>query len=112
MEQNRHMGKAKTIHTWTGKAEFVYYGSVIEGTTIPTYGACRVVMSASDYESLQEHFRGCTVDLGTSLKPPGGSVGNWLMSNVTKTKIAAHVGAILVAEGYAARVGSLGIRIL
>jgi len=34
------------------------------------------------------------------------------MSNVTKTKIASHVGAILIAEGYAERVGKTGGKIL
>jgi hypothetical protein len=58
-----------------------------------------------------ERFRGCTVDLGTSFKPPGGSIGAWLVSNVTRTRIAPRVGAILIAEGYAERVGKSGIRI-
>ena len=100
------------MQTWAGSAQFVYYGSVGEGTTIPTYSAVRIFISASDYESLLDHFRGCTVELGTTFKPPRGSIGEWLMSHVTKTKIASCVGAILVAEGYAERVGMHGIRIL
>jgi hypothetical protein len=106
------MNETKVSQTWAGKTEFNYFGSVTEGTTIPLYGASRVLISSSNYESLLEHFRGCTVDLGTSFNPPGGSIGEWLKSNVTKTKVASHVGAILIAEGYAERVGKFGIKIL
>ncbi len=105
------MNETKISQTWAGKTEFTYFGSVAEGTTIPIYGYQRVIISASDYESLLDQFRGCTVDLGTSFSPPGGSVGEWLKSNVTKTKIAPQVGAILIAEGYAERVGQSGIKI-
>ncbi len=106
------MSEAKISQTWAGKTEFHYSGSVTEGTTIPLYGSQRVLISAAQYESLLDHFQGCTVDLGTSFNPPGGSIGGWLRSNVTKTKIAPHVSAILIAEGYAERVGQSGIKIL
>jgi hypothetical protein len=105
------MAKIKTLQTWAGNAEFNYYGSIAAGTIIPIYGYQRVIVSASHYESLLDHFRGCTVDLGTSFKPSGGSIGEWLKSNVTKTKIAPQVGAILIAEGYGERVGKMGIKI-
>ncbi len=105
------MAKNKTLQTWAGNTEFKYYGSVSAGTIIPIYGYQRVIISASHYESLLDHFRGCTVDLGASFNPPGGSIGEWLRTNVTKTKIAAQVGAILVAEGHAERVGKTGIKI-
>ncbi len=106
------MAKTKTLQTWAGHSEFNYYGSVAAGTIIPIYGYQRVIISALHYESLLDYFRGCTVDLGASFKPSGGSIGEWLRSNVTKTKIAAQVGAILVAEGYSERVGQSGIKIL
>jgi hypothetical protein len=105
------MNEIKVSQTWAGKAEFNYSGSIAEGTTIPLYGSQRVLISASDYESLLDRFQGCTVDLGTSFNPPGGSIGEWLKSNVTKTKMASYVGAILIAEGYAERVGKVGIKI-
>ena len=105
------MAKIKTLQTWAGNAEFNYYGSIAAGTIIPIYGYQRVIVSASHYESLLDHFRGCTVDLGTSFKPSRGSIGEWLKSNVTKTKIAPQVGAILIAEGYGERVGKMGIKI-
>ena len=106
------MAKIKTIQTWAGYAEFNYYGSIAAGTIIPIYGYQRVIVSASHYESLLDQFRGCTVDLGTSFNPPGGSIGEWLRSNVTKTKIAPQVGAILIAEGYGERIGKAGIKFL
>jgi hypothetical protein len=106
------MNKIKTLLTWTGYAEFNYSGSVTEGTTISLYGHQRVIISASHYESLLDRFRGCTVDVGASMKPSGGSIGEWLRSHVTKTIIAPRVGAILIAEGYAERVGRCGIKIL
>ena len=106
------MAKIKTLQTWAGHAEFNYYGSIAAGTIIPIYGYQRVLISASHYESLLDRFRGCTVELGASFKPSGGSIGEWLKSNVTKTKIASQVGVILIAEGYAERVGKMGIKIL
>ena len=105
------MNEIKTLQTWSGYAEFKYSGSVAGGTTIPIYGYQRVPISASHYESLLDRFRGCTVELGASFKPSGGSIGEWLKSNVTKTKIAPQVGVILIAEGYAERVGKMGIKI-
>jgi hypothetical protein len=105
------MAKIKTLQTWAGYSEFNYYGSIAVGTIIPIYNYQRVIISASHYESLLDHFRGCTVDLGTSFKPSGGSIGEWLRSNVTKTKIASQVGAILIAEGYAEKVGKAGIKV-
>ena len=106
------MTKTKTLQTWAGNSEFKYFGSIAAGTVIPIYGYQRVLITASQYESLLDHFRGCTVDLGASFNPHGGSMGDWLRSNVTKTKIAPQVGAILIAEGYAERVGKDGIKIL
>jgi len=46
-----------------------------------------------------------------SFKPFGGSIGDWLRSNVTKTKIAPQVGVIFIAEGYGERAGKMGIKI-
>ena len=105
------MSENKISQTWVGKTEFYYSGSVTEGTSIILYGSQRVLISASHYESLLERFRGCTVDLGTSFRPSGGSIGEWLRSNVTKTIIAPRVGAVLISEGYAERVGKTGIKI-
>jgi hypothetical protein len=105
------MNDIKISQTWAGKTEFNYFGSVAEGTTIPIYKG-KVFIHTSDYESLLDHFRGCTVDLGTSFNPSGGSIGEWLKLNVlTKAKIASYIGAILIAEGYAERVGQSGIKI-
>ena len=51
------MTKTKTLQTWAGNAEFNYYGSVAAGTIIPIYNYQRVIISASHYESLLDHFR-------------------------------------------------------
>ncbi|MCX5886962.1 MAG: hypothetical protein NT096_13815 [Proteobacteria bacterium] len=92
------------LPTWAGKSKFSYIGSVKEGTYI-TYGrgfSCKV--SAKQYSALIDHFRGKTVNIGTSRdNPPKGSVGEWLQKNVIKTAIASYVGSILIAEGYAER---------
>jgi hypothetical protein len=102
------MDEIKILKTWAGTAEFGYSGSVSDGTEIALYGTNRVLISASNYESMLEHFRGCTVDLGTSFKPPGGSVGIWLVSNVTRTKIASRAGAILIRKVMLKGLGNQG----
>lgn len=104
------MNEIKTLQTWSGYAEFKYSGSVAGGTTIPIYGYQRVLISASHYESLLDHFRGCTVDLGTSFKPSGGSIGDWLRSNVTKTKIVFRWVQSLSTRDMRRGLGKLGSR--
>ena len=96
----------QTLKTWARRSEFSYTGSVKDGTRI-TYGSgFSATISAAQYAKLLDHFRGRTVDIGTSrTNPPRGSVGEWLQSNVTKTATASYVGPILVAEGYAEKVG-------
>lgn len=65
------------------------------------------MVTAEQYTRLLHHFRGRTVSIGTSRdNPPIGSVGRWLQGNVTRTAIASYVGPILVAEGYAEKIGS------
>jgi len=95
-----------TLPTWARRSKFSYSGSVAEGTTI-TYGReFSLTISPSQYNALLNHFRGQTVDIGTSRdNPPRGSVGEWLQSNVTKTAIASYVGPILISEGYAEDAG-------
>jgi len=101
----------KKLKTWAGRSVFTYTGSVVEGTRI-TYGkSWSLSVSAGQYRDLLVHFRGRTVQMGTiRAVPPKGSVGEWLMNNVTKTAIASYVGAILVEEGYAERAGGPEIR--
>lgn len=94
-------------------SEVKYSGSVKEGTTISYgsgYGYSQQI-SAQQYASLLNHFNGQIVNIGTSrTNPPSGSVGEWLMQNVTRTAMASYVGPILIEEGYAEKVGGAFIR--
>lgn len=96
----------RILKTWAERSNFSYAGSVKQGTQI-TYGrGYSLSLSTTQYAELLDHFLGDTVDIGTSrTNPPRGSVGEWLQSNVTKTAIASYVGPILIAEGYAKKVG-------
>jgi hypothetical protein len=107
----RGRSNIRSLLTWAGKSKFSYFGSVAQGTTV-TYGSgFSITLSASQYNALLNHFRGRTVDIGTSHdNPPRGSVGEWLQSHVTKTGIASYVGPILIAEGYAEQAGGPRIR--
>ena len=88
-------------------SEFTYTGSVESGTLVVYGGGFKVSVSASQYRQLLKHFDGRRVPCGTSrTDPPRGSLGEWLMSNITKTAIASYVGAILTHEGYAEKRGS------
>lgn len=96
----------KRLPTWAGRISFEYSGSVAKGTEI-WFGRkpYRETISTEQYSALLNHFRGATVDIGTSFdNPPTESVGAWLQANVTKRATASYVGAILVHEGYADRV--------
>jgi len=75
----------QTLKTWAGKS---YHLNI----------------SSNQYNALLDHFRGRTVDIGTSRdKPQRGSVGEWLQVNVTKVAVASYVGAILIHEGLATK---------
>lgn len=96
------------MRTWAGRGEdFSYTGSIAKGTEI-IYGSKKnkIKVTAEQYSELLKHFKGKTVEIGTSHdKPPRGSVGEWLQENVTKTQISSYVGPILIAEGYASHGG-------
>lgn len=104
----------KKLSTWGGRSSFAYEGSVEKGTTL-YYGKNNVYaisISPATYKSLLAHFKGRTVAIGTPrTDPPEDSVGAWLMEYVTKTAIASYVGAILIREGYAEKVGGPAIKI-
>lgn len=97
----------QVIPTWGRRSSFSYAGSVATGTRI-TFGRGFVInVTAAQYRRLLSHFNGRRVPCGTSrTEPPRGSLGRWLMENVTKTAIASYVGRILVHEGYARKIGS------
>ncbi len=92
------------LKTWAGRSSFKYSGSVDKGTKI-YYGKDNlysVYISPNKYSQLLNHFHGQVVNIGTSrTKPPAGSLGEWLMKNVTKTAVASYVGPIIINEGYA-----------
>jgi hypothetical protein len=95
-----------TMATWSGDSQFDYSGSVATGTDIH-YGTntkYRIKISESKYAELLTHFGGQEVLVGTNrVKPPSGSLGEWLKKNVTQTASASYVAPILVQEGYAVR---------
>jgi hypothetical protein len=97
----------KKLPTWDNRSEFKYLGSAKTGTWLE-YGDNRSSeVTANDYELLLKHFGGRTVDCVTSRTfPQKGSLGEWLQTNVEKRTIASYVGAILVNEGYARKLGS------
>ena len=69
------------------------------------------IVSGADVRQLVNHFRGSEVALGTSrTNPPPGSVGAWLLKEVTPVAIASYLGPILVREGYAEWVGRSTLR--
>ncbi len=91
-----------TLATWAEKSRFSYTGSVKKGTKIIYGDNNEIFINAEDYIKLLEHFKGLSVEIGTSRdNPPKGSMGDWLLQNVTKTAVASYVGPILIKEGYA-----------
>jgi hypothetical protein len=93
--------------TWEKESNFRYSGSVLAGTVIQ-YGRgfrYRTSVSSSDYRTLLRHFSEMEVPLGTRRSERSeNSLGQWLVDHVpqvTKVAIAACVGPILLAEGYA-----------
>jgi hypothetical protein len=103
----------QTLTTWAGRSKFTYTGSVAYGLMI-TYGkGFSVTISTAEYKALLKQFHGRTVEIGTSrTNPPCGSVGEWLMNNVTKTGIVSYIGPILINAGYAVKVGKTQIKFI
>jgi hypothetical protein len=91
----------QTLKTWAGRSEFSFEGTVSRGTEIHYGKSSRLNITANHYSALLNHFRGQTVDIGTSRdKPQRNSLGEWLQVNITKTATASYVGTILIHEGY------------
>lgn len=94
----------KSLPTWGGRSEFEYDGSIPEGTVIYYGSGFKISISSEQYSQLLNHFRGKSVNIGTSRdNPPKGSVGEWLQKNVAKAATASYVGAILIHESYATK---------
>ena len=97
----------KLMKTWAGRSEFTYSGCVGSGVKV-VYGKTqsKISISQEQFKALLIHFRGRTLKMGTvRINPPVGSVGQWLIENVSKTATASYVGAILIDERYAQRNG-------
>ena len=99
--------ESKKLLTWAEQSTFRYESSVVTGTLI-MYGTGRSSkVTASEYDRMLKHFKGKTVYCGTSRdSPQRGSLGEWLQENIEKRTIASYVGAILMHEEYAKRLGS------
>ena len=100
------------LKTWGERSIFKYEGTVEDGTKI-FFGRNQIVsISSEQYKDLLRIFKGRTVKIGTSrTSPPSGSVGEWLMNNVSKVAISSYIGAILINEGYAEKIGGSEIKI-
>lgn len=94
------------LPTWGERSSFSYRGSVKSGTQITFGRGWKTFVSARDYERLLQHFKGKRVRCGTTrTEPPRGSLGEWILENVTNNNIACYVGAILVHENFAVKLG-------
>jgi hypothetical protein len=102
-----------SLPTWDGRSQFSYTGSVAQGTEIIYGNRNKINVSATQYSSLLSHFRGSTVEIGTShTEPPRNSLGAWMLDNITKTGIASYVGPILIHAGFAQKVARTQIKFL
>ena len=99
------------LKTWGERSIFKYEGTIELGTQI-YFGNRQIIrISSEQYKELLEMFRGRTVNIGTSrTNPPNGSVGEWLINNISRVAISSYVGAILIHEGYAVKIGGPDIR--
>lgn len=92
----------KELHTLPKKKSFKYQGSLAGGLTLYFGTSRKEKVSQQQCRHLLEKFKGDTILVGRSFNnPPPGSLGEWLIENVTKRAIASYVAPILVEEGYA-----------
>jgi hypothetical protein len=90
--------------TWGERSIFEYSGSVFTGTKLHfgTDFRWEVMVTRDIYSQMLREFAGREVPAGTSKSdPPDGSLGDWLMKNLTRQALASYVAAILVHEKYA-----------
>ncbi len=102
----------RTCATFAGRATFRYSGSVEQGVRMWVGGGrYGLRFRAEDFQSLLKKFRGSEVPVGLSFdRPDKGSVGAWVKDNVTQMGLTCYLAGILIAEGYAQRVGRGRIR--
>jgi hypothetical protein len=101
--RNKKMNELKTLSK--GKA-FKYEGSIKTGTTIHFGDGRKVVVRSTEWTALLKEFNGRLIRIGASrTNPPKGSLGEWLIKNVTKQAIASYLAPILIREGFAKQEG-------
>ncbi|HJN15124.1 MAG TPA: EcsC family protein [Armatimonadota bacterium] len=104
----------KTLATWSCRSIFSYSGSVEDGLAIYR-GITRVKTTQIDKDVLKKISKELgkqTVSVGMSRgKAPEGSLDKWLVENDLRHPLASCVAPILVAEGYAERVGKRDLKV-
>ncbi|MCA1318384.1 hypothetical protein LC085_00555 [Bacillus tianshenii] len=91
------------MKTVVKKKKFHYKGSVESGLEI-YFGKelkSKVEVNSFQLENLLDYYKNTIAVIGTSrTTPPQGSIGSWLINNVTKQAIASYIIPILIKEGY------------
>jgi hypothetical protein len=99
------------LKTITKSKSFKYDGSVNKGTTIYFGEGNKVYVSNDKWTSLIKTFNSKTIRIGSSrTDPQKGSLGDWLMNNVTKQAIASYIAPILIHEEFAKQEGRFNIK--
>ncbi|RHW43466.1 hypothetical protein D1B31_02055 [Neobacillus notoginsengisoli] len=100
-----------TLETLYYKKKFGYQGSVKEGVILFFGKNQSVKLEKEDLKVLLNTFSGKTVPIGASrTNPPIGSLGDWLMKNITKVAIASYLAPVLITEGYAQKIDNFSIK--
>lgn len=94
--------------------KFSYTGTPETGTDLHFGDGQKTSVSAAEYAELRAHFRGMQVPIGASrTDPPVGSLGAWLMENLSnRPVIASYVAPILIDSGWARRIKNRTIEFL
>ncbi|MDR7074729.1 hypothetical protein [Fictibacillus barbaricus] len=101
----------KELHTIPKKSPFKYEGSLEEGIILYFGTGRKEKMNQKQCLLLLDNFKGKRVVVGRSFNsPPPHSLGEWLLTNVSKRAIASYVAPVLIEEGFAKWVGSKEIQ--
>lgn len=81
----------KTLQTWAGTSKFRYTSSIKEGTIVYFGKKSSTTINPAQYIKLLRHFQGRGKNIGTSQTDSLlNSVGDWLISNITKNYCFIH----------------------
>lgn len=101
------------IDTWAAGSNFEYDGCVLTGTCIRYGVGNSITVTTANYDALRRAFLGKVVLVNAGRTGARqGSLGDWLLQNVTRTAIASYIAPILIREGYAIREDEHSIRIV